>query len=98
MAVVFDAHARVFDARGLGPHRLNACGYSLGPRFSPGWMEDQMFYQGAPTVLEPDMVFFLHMILFDSDEGVAMTLGRTSLVTERGAEPLSRMPLGLVVR
>jgi Xaa-Pro dipeptidase len=98
MGAVFDAHARVFDARGLAPHRLNACGYSLGPRFSPGWMEDQMFYRDAPTVLEPDMVFFLHMILFDSDEGVAMTLGRTSLVTERGAEPLSRMPLGLVVR
>jgi Xaa-Pro dipeptidase len=98
MAAVFDAHARVFDARGLAAHRLNACGYSLGPRFSPGWMEDQMFYAGAPTVLEPGMVFFLHMILFDSDQGVAMTLGRTSLVTERGAEPLSRMPLGLTVR
>jgi Xaa-Pro dipeptidase len=98
MAAVFDAHARVFDARGLAAHRLNACGYSLGPRFSPGWMEDQMFYQGAQTVLEPDMVFFLHMILFDSERGVAMTLGRTSLVTQGAAEPLSRMPLGLVVR
>ena len=98
MAAVYDAHARVFDARGLGPHRLNACGYSLGPRFSPGWMEDQMFYEGAPTELEPDMIFFLHMILFDSERGTAMTLGRTSRVTEGAAEPLSRMPLGLVVR
>jgi Xaa-Pro dipeptidase len=98
MADVYAAHARTFDRRGLGAHRLNACGYSLGPRFSPGWMEDQMFYEGAPTELEPDMVFFLHMILFDSEQGTAMTLGRTSLVTESGAEPLSRMPLGLVVR
>ncbi len=98
MAAVFEAHARVFDAHGLAPHRLNACGYSLGPRFSPGWMEDQMFYEGAPTVLEPDMVFFLHMILFDSDQGAAMTLGRTSLVTEGAAQPLSRMPLDLVAR
>lgn len=98
MAAVYDAHARVFDARGLRAHRLNACGYSLGPRFSPGWMEDQMFYEGAPTVLEPGMVYFLHMILFDSEQGVAMTLGRTSLVTETGAEPLSRMPLEMVAR
>jgi Xaa-Pro dipeptidase len=98
MADVYAAHARTFDVRGLGAHRLNACGYALGPRFSPAWMEDQMFYEGAPTVLEPDMVFFLHMILFDSEQGTAMTLGRTSLVTEAGAEPLSRMPLGLVVR
>jgi len=97
MADVFAAHARVLDEAGMGAHRLNACGYSLGPRFSPSWMEDQMFYEGAPAVMEPGMVFFLHMILMDSDTGTAMTLGRTSLVTERGAERLSRMPLEMVV-
>jgi Xaa-Pro dipeptidase len=98
MADVFDAHARVLDEAGLGAHRLNACGYSLGPRFSPSWMEDQMFYEGAPTVMKPGMVFFLHMILADSDSKSAMTLGRTSLVTEAGAERLSRMPMEMVVR
>ncbi len=97
MADVFAAHAKVLDAAGLGAHRLNACGYSLGPRFSPSWMEDQMFYEGAPTVMQPGMVFFLHMILADSDSGSAMTLGRSSLVTEAGAEGLSRMSLEMVV-
>jgi len=97
MADVYAAHARVLDAAGLGAHRLNACGYSLGPRFSPSWMEAQMFYEGAATVMEPGMVFFLHMILMDSDTGTAMTLGRTSLVTETGAEGLSRMPVEMVV-
>jgi Xaa-Pro dipeptidase len=43
------------------------------------------------------MVFFIHMILFDSDAGIAMTLARTSLVTETGSEPLSKAPLDLVV-
>jgi Xaa-Pro dipeptidase len=97
MADVFAAHARVLDEAGLSAHRLNACGYSLGPRFSPSWMEAQMFYEGAPTVMQPGMVFFLHMILMDSDSGSAMTLGRTSLVTKVGAEGLCRMPMGLVV-
>ncbi len=97
MADVFAAHARVLDAAGLERHRLNACGYSLGPRFSPSWMEDQMFYEDAPAIMAPGMVFFLHMIIADSETGTAMTLGRTSLVTERGAEPLSRMPLGMVM-
>jgi Xaa-Pro dipeptidase len=97
MADVFAAHARVLDEAGLGAHRLNACGYSLGPRFSPSWMEAQMFYEGAPMVMQPGMVFFLHMILMDSDSGSAMTLGRTSLVTEAGAEGLSRMPVEMVV-
>lgn len=98
MADVFAAHARVLDEAGMGAHRLNACGYSLGPRFSPSWMEDQMFYEGAPVVMEPGMVFFLHMILMDSETGTAMTLGRTSLVTETGAEVMSRMPLEMVIR
>lgn len=97
MAEVYLAHARVLDEAGMGAHRLNACGYSLGPRFSPSWMEDQMFYEGAPTLMEPGMVFFLHMIMMDSGTGSAMTLGRTSLVTDGAAEPLSRMPLGMVV-
>ena len=98
MSEVFQAHADTLDDAGLSEHRLNACGYSLGPRFSPSWMEDQMFYENAPTVIEPGMVFFLHMILADSESQSAMTLGRTSLVSETGCEPLSRMPLELVVR
>jgi hypothetical protein len=38
------------------------------------------------------------MILFNSAAGVAMTLGRTSLVTDKGPEPLSRAGLELVTR
>jgi len=98
MGQVFDAHARGLDAAGYGEHRLNACGYALGPRFSPSWMEDQMFYEDAPTVIESGMVFFLHMILMDSDTQTAMCLGRTSLVTDAGAEALSRLPMEMSVR
>jgi Xaa-Pro dipeptidase len=95
MADVFDAHARALDDAGYGRARLNACGYALGARFAPSWMEPQMFYRGAPTVMAPGMAFFLHMILMDSDTGAAMTLGRTALVGETGAEPLSALPLDL---
>ncbi len=95
MGEVFAAHADTFDARGYGPHRLNACGYSLGATYAPSWMDWPMFYAGNPVEMAPGMVFFLHMILADSESGRAMSLGRTSLVTERGAEPLSRAPLTL---
>ncbi len=97
MADVFAAHARVLDAHGLSEHRLNACGYSLGARFPPSWMDPQMFYEGAETVMGENMVFFLHMILADSGSGAAMTLGRTSLIGPKGAEPLSRLSLDLPV-
>ncbi|TVQ52016.1 MAG: aminopeptidase P family protein [Rhodobacteraceae bacterium] len=95
MGEVFSAHAHALDHAGFGHARLNACGYSLGARFTPSWMDPQMFYDGADTIMGPGMVFFLHMILMDSRSGAAMTLGRTSLVTETGAEPLSRLPLEL---
>ena len=98
MAEVFDAHARVIDAHGMSEHRLNACGYSLGTTFAPNWMDWPMFYANNPVIMRPGMVFFLHMIIFDSEAGLAMTLGRTSLVTAAGAEPLSKAPLDLVVR
>jgi Xaa-Pro dipeptidase len=98
MGAVFDAHAAVFDRHGLRAQRLNACGYSLGTTYAPSWMDWPMFFQGNPVEIGPGMVFFLHMIVFDSDVGLAMTLGRTSLVTERGAEPLSQASLELVAR
>jgi Xaa-Pro dipeptidase len=97
MGEVYAAQADVFDARGMRPHRLNACGYSLGAVYAPSWMDWPMFYEGNPVEIAPGMVFFLHMILMDSEAGLAMTLARTSLVTEHGAEPLSRAPLDLVV-
>ncbi|MEM8948312.1 MAG: Xaa-Pro peptidase family protein [Pseudomonadota bacterium] len=98
MGAVFDSHARVIDSHGLKPHRLNACGYSLGTVYAPCWMDYPMFYTGNPTVIEPGMVFFLHMILMDSDAGQAMTLGRTSIVSSEGAAPLSKAPLELVIK
>jgi len=94
----FDAHGRVMDAAGYQDHRLNACGYSQGTTFSPVWMDWPMLYHGNPVVFEPGMAIFCHMILFNSEAGVAMTLGRTSLVTEAAPEPLSKAGLGLETR
>ncbi len=94
---VFDAHASVLDAAGLAEHRMNACGYSLGATFAPNWMDWPMLYRGNPVEAAPGMVFFIHMILFDSAAGIAMTLARTSLVTETGSAPLSKASLDLVV-
>jgi Xaa-Pro dipeptidase len=95
---VFEAHAQVFDAHGLSHHRLNACGYSLGARFAPSWMEWPMFYRGNPVAIEPNMVLFAHMILMDSETGTAMCIGQTYLTTQDAPEPLSQLPLDLVVR
>ena len=95
---VFDAHARVMDGHGFRHARLNACGYSLGAVFAPIWMDYPMFYHANPEPAAPGMVFFLHMILMDSEADLAMTLGETVIVTDGEPERLSRMPLELVCR
>jgi len=77
---------------------MNACRYSLGATFAPNWMDWPMFYHGNPIEAAPGMVFFIHIIVFDENQGLAMTLGETQLVTESGCEPLSQRSLDLVVR
>jgi len=95
---VYDAHARVMEARGLTRHRLNACGYSVGARFSPSWMDAPMFYAGNEAVIVPNMTLFAHVIIMDSENDAAMTLGQTYLTTDGAPKPLSRHDLDLIVR
>ena len=94
---VFDMHAEVFDRLGYKKCRMNACGYSLGTTFAPNWMDWPMLYTGNPVVLQPGMVFFMHMILMDSDNNIAMNLGETYLLTDNGNERLGKKKLDLVV-
>jgi len=76
---------------------MNACGYSLGATFAPNWMDWPMLYTGNTIVIAPGMVFFMHMILMDSDNQLAMNLGETYLVTKHGNERLGKKKLDLVI-
>ena len=97
MGEVFAAHARVLDAAGLREHRMNACGYGMGAVYNPLWVDPPMFHAGNPLEMQAGNVFFLHMIVMNSDTGRAMTLGHSVLVTDNGCEGLSRSSLDLVV-
>ena len=97
MGDVYDAHARVFDAHGLSHARLQACGYGMGAVYNPIWVDFPMFHQGNPLIMQQGQVFFLHMILMDSEAGEAMTLGHSVLVTETGTQRLSRHGLDLLL-
>ena len=93
---VFETFARIADERGLARHRLNTCGYSVGARFAPSWMDAQMFLMGNPQEIEPNMALFVHTILLDSDSNTAMTLGQTYLTTTDTPRPLSRYGLDFI--
>ena len=95
---VFDTHAKIFDDLGYKKSRMNACGYSLGATFSPNWMDTPpMIFADNPLILQSGMVFFMHMILMDSENQLAMNLGETYLVTEKGNERLGKQKLDLIV-
>ena len=94
---VFDVHAQTFDELGFNKARMNACGYSLGATFSPNWMDWPMLYTKNPYTIEQGNVFFIHMILMDSENQLAMNLGETYLVTKNGNERLGKQKLDLVI-
>jgi Xaa-Pro dipeptidase len=94
-----DAHRRVYDAAGFGASRMSACGYSLGALYRPTWMDvPPMIYSGNPLPMRPGMVLFLHAILIDAANNLAMSLGHTITITERGADVLSRLKPEYMVR
>ena len=56
-----------------------------------------MIFTGNPLIIKPGMVFFMHMILMDSENQLAMNLGETYLVTPHGNERLGKKNLDLIV-
>ncbi len=93
-----DIHRRVLDRGGLARERFAACGYALGCTFRPTWMDvPPMIYSGNPLIMAPGMVFFVHIMVPDSEAGVAAGLGRSFIITEGAAENLSRLPFHLHV-
>ena len=96
---VDEVHRRRLDAAGYAEERYAACGYSLGATYRPSWMDvPPMIYAGNSLEMRPGMVFFPHVMLGDKRRGLAVGLGNTVLVTERGAESLPRLPLDLLVK
>ena len=95
---VFDVHAKTFDQLGYKNSRMNACGYSLGALFAPNWMDWPMLYTGNPYIIQPGNIFFMHMILMDSENQLAMNLGETYLVTNSGNQRIGKKKLDLVIK
>ena len=60
-------------------------------------MDWPMLYTRNPYEIQPGNIFFMHMILMDSENQLAMNLGETYLVTEKGNERLGNQKLDLTI-
>jgi len=94
---VFEQHRLVIDKSKYKSARLNACGYSLGATFAPNWMDWPMLYENNPIIIEKNNIFFMLMILMNSETQTAMNLGETYIVSDTGCERLGKLKLDLVV-
>ena len=56
-----------------------------------------IIFTGNSLIIKHGMVFFMHMILMDSEAQLEMNLGVTYLITEDGNERLGKLKLDLVV-
>lgn len=87
-----DIHRRVLDQAGFAEERFAACGYALGCTFRPTWMDvPPMIFSGNPLIMEPGMVFFVHIMLPDRRTGLTAGVGWTFSITEGAAEVFSEI-------
>lgn len=95
---IFDAHADGLDTAGYARHRYGATGYSVGCTFAPTSMDvPPMIYSGNPTVCEPGMTLFYHVMIGDADTGLGMGVGHTLLITDGAPEVLTGLPNELTI-
>jgi Xaa-Pro dipeptidase len=89
---VFTAHQKTFEKAGFGHATQAACGYTMGAMYPPTWMDWPMIYADNPQVIEPGMVFFTHMIVFDRPKDLSMCIGESVIVTDGAPERINHMP------
>lgn len=91
-----EIHCEVLDSAGFAHARYAACGYALGCTFKPTWMDvPPMIHSDNPLILQPGMVFFVHIMIPDTTTGLVAGVGQTFAITEGAVETFSALPLQL---
>lgn len=87
---VHEAAQQIIAAAGLEPYRVHLSGYGLGPSFPPSWAEPLHLIDGTPYTLRAGMVITIEPPVFIGREGLGARIIDNLVVTEKGAELLSR--------
>ena len=95
--VPHEAARHVIGEAGLEPFRVHTSGYALAPGFPPSWGEPLHMIGGSRHVLKAGMVVTIEPPVFVGPEGLGARIIDNVLVTESGAELLSRSSRELIV-
>jgi Xaa-Pro dipeptidase len=92
-----EAARRVIAAVGLDRARVHLSGYGLAPGFPPSWAEPLHLFGGSPYTLQAGMLVTVEPPVFLRDERLGARLIDNVLVTDNGAELLSRFSRDLIL-
>jgi Xaa-Pro dipeptidase len=95
--VPHEAAKAVIAKAGFDRHRVHTSGYGLAPGFPPSWGEPVNIFGGSTDILKAGMVVSVEPPIFIHSERIGARIIDNVLVTEHGAELLSRRPRDLVV-
>jgi Xaa-Pro dipeptidase len=95
--VPHEAAKRVIAEAGLDRGRVHTSGYGLAPGFPPTWGEPMHLFGGSRYTLQAGMVVTVEPPVFLGEEHLGARLIDNVLVTDGGAELLSRFSRDLIV-
>ena len=95
--VPHEAAKRVIRDAGLDHGRVHTTGYGLAPGFPPTWGEPIHMFSGSSYTLEAGMVVTVEPPVFLGEERLGARIIDNVLVTEDGAELLSKYSRELIV-
>jgi Xaa-Pro dipeptidase len=95
--VPHQAARRIIADAGLDHCRVHTSGYGLAPGFPPSWGEPLHMIGGSRYTLQAGMVVTVEPPVFIGDEHLGARLIDNVLVTDQGAEVLSRSSRDLIV-
>ena len=95
--VPHEAAKQVIADAGLDPARVHLTGYGLAPGSPPTWAEPIHMFGNSAYTLESDMVVTVEPPVFLGDERLGVRIIDNVLVTNDGAQILSRYSRDLIV-
>ena len=92
-----EAAKQVIAQAGMDRYRIHTTGYGVGPGVPPSWGEPLNMFGGSTDVLRAGMVVSVEPPVFIAEERLGARIIDNVLITNDGAELLSRVPLDLIV-
>lgn len=87
-----EASKKVIENAGMNEGRWHLSGYGIAPGFPPVWGEVLKLEAGSPYTLEPGMIISIEPPVFLPQERIGFRIIDNVLITDSGAEILSKFP------